>query len=283
MIKRKTLTRKKRKNIKNRIKKGGDKYSKVINLVNSYQLGDQLFTIIYLINIKDYLISNNIKVNYYIHEHHIEQAKEFITFPNIELLVLTGDRPVNTKNVWIGNKNSISNFFKNVQNNKKPFNEFLVSFFSELGTKLGLPTISKFEYTDKDLLTRYKNFKDIYKNNDILIINARPQSGQYNYNSKKGEWDEFIRAVSQKHKVVTTEKLDDIPCTRDDNLTIKDIAAISTSVKYIIGVNTGPLVGCFNSYAFKNVKKWYVFDNYLRYSYDNFYMNIPFNEILLNI
>jgi hypothetical protein len=48
--------------------------------------------------------------------------------------------------------------------------------------------------------------------------------------------------------------VDDIACTLNEGLTLKDIAAISGHVKYIIAVNTGPLVGCFNKMAFENVK-----------------------------
>jgi hypothetical protein len=260
-------------------KRGGQQYSKTINILNGYHLGDNLFTIIYLLNIKKYLIDNNIKVNYYIVQDYVEQIKEFITFPNVEIFVVSSNTPKNSTDIWIGNKNFTSNYFKNIETNKIPFNDFLVRFFSEFATKLNLPTIKEFKYTDKDLLTRYNNLNDIYKNNDILIINARGRSGQYNYNSKKEDWNTLIRNLMNKYKIVTTEKVDNIPCTRDNNLTVKDIASISTSVKYVIAVNTGPLVACFNTYAFDKVKKWFIFDNKISYSYPNLYMNMPFDQI----
>jgi hypothetical protein len=160
-------------------------------------------------------------------------------------------------------------------------NEYFVKMFSDIGTKLGLPTIDKLEYTDEDLLTRYNNFNEKYKNCDILIINSQPASGQYNLNSNKDKFNELIRSLSKKYKIVTTEKVDDITSTRDDNLKIKDIGAISTHCKYVIGISTGPIVPCFNTYAFKNVKKWFTFNenNYWTLSYPNFYMNVPLDEI----
>jgi hypothetical protein len=260
-------------------KRGGQQYSKTINILNGYHLGDNLFTIIYLLNIKKYLIDNNIKVNYYIVQDYVAAIKEFITFPNVEIFVVSSNTPKNSTDIWIGNKNFTSNYFKNIDNSKMPFNDFLVRFFSEFATKLNLPTIKEFKYTDKELLTRYNNLNDIYKNNDILIINARARSGQYNYNAKKEDWNTLIKSLTNKYKIVTTEKVDNIPCTRDNNLTVKDIASISTSVKYIIAVNTGPLVACFNTYAFNKVKKWFIFCNKITYSYPNFYMNIPFDQL----
>ena len=103
------------------------------------------------------------------------------------------------------------------------------------------------------------------------------------YESIKLDWIHMIQKLSTKYKVVTTNKVENILCTMDDNLTIKDIAAISTSVKYIIAINTGPLVGCLNTYALKNVTKWYIYDKDLGFSYPNCVMNPSFDEILIEL
>ena len=77
--------------------------------------------------------------------------------------------------------------------------------------------------------------------------------------------------LNNNYKIVTTKKIENINCTLDDNLTVKDIAALSTNVKYIIAINTGVIVGLFNKYTLNNVEKVYIFDRLLHYSYKNFY------------
>jgi hypothetical protein len=56
----------------------------------------------------------------------------------------------------------------------------------------------------------------------------------------------------------------------DDNLTIKDIASLSTKAKVIIAVNSGVVPGLFNIYTLTNVKHVYIFDDRIFYSYPNF-------------
>ena len=270
--------RKIRKTRKNKKQKGGN-ILKIINLTNAYHLGDHLFTTIYLLSVKDYLIKHNIEIHYYIDEKYINELNNFITIPNIKLFKLSDDMPKDTFNVWIGNTEFKRNYDVNIIQNNMPFNDFLVDFFTEVGNKIGLPPITEFKYIDNDLIIKYNILNDKYKGCDILIINGRPYSGQYNYDENKNAFDNLIRELSKEYKIVTTEKVDNIVCSRDDNLSVKHIAAISTHVKYIIAINTGPIVSCFNTYAFNNVKKWFVYDNKISYSYPNFFMNIPFNEI----
>ena len=270
---------KKSKNVSVKNKHKGGEFSKIINFKNCYHLGDNIFAFIYLYSIKDYIMSNNIKINYYLCgdyiKPYIDDLKDFMKIPNVEVI---SDKPPpeDATDTWIGAAlGSSIDDYGIVQN------EYFVKMFSDIGTKLGLPTIDKLEYTDEDLLKRYNNFDEKYKNCDILFINSQPASGQYNLNSNKEKLNELIRSLSKKYKVVTTEKVDDIPSTRDGNLKIKDIGAISTHCKYVIGINTGPIVGCFNTYAFKSVKKWIIFNEnkYWTLSYPNFFMNIPIDEI----
>jgi hypothetical protein len=51
----------------------------------------------------------------------------------------------------------------------------------------------------------------------------------------------------------------------DDKLTAKDIAALSTTVDYVVGVNSGLVPGMFNSYTLEHVKKFYYFDRQNKY------------------
>lgn len=289
----------------------------IINLFSFWHFGDAIFVMIYLYNSKDYIIKHNISVNFYIKEKYVNQIKEFECCKNVRVLPIIFDKDCN-QNIFSGSlkrfnnvlldfnlcntnipKNSINtyhgfhslihyflldlNMFK-WNENIKPFNEYLVYYLSNiLGKKIGFPKIKKFSYTDPDLLKRYNNFQEKYKNIDILIINSEPQSQQYDLESNRKNFNSMIHTLSKKFNIVTTEKVKGILCTRDNNLSLKDIGAISTHAKYIIAINTGPLIGCLNSYAFKNVKKWFEFDMNMPFIYKNFVINPTFEEIINEI
>ncbi len=241
--------------------------NKVYHLHNSYHLGDNVFNFILFYLIKDYIETNNIKIFYYAKKEYYDQLKEFISSENISLSFLE-TKPNNSIEIWIDdilfdNRSIIQ---------KKPgcFNEFYKTFFTEVLKKLSIPiAISRFYYEDTDLLNRYNNIHDKYKNFDILILNSQPLSGQFKYN--KSQWDNYIINLNTQFNILTTTKVnDDILCTMDDNLTVKDIASLSTKAKVIIAVNSGVIPGLFNIYTLTNVKHVYIFDRIRFYSYPNF-------------
>ena len=85
----------------------------VINLYNSFHLGDSVFIMILFYNIKDYIENNNIIINYYcLHTYH-NQLNEFICSNNIKLLDFTDSTPNidNAINVWIGSNDFQENWF----------------------------------------------------------------------------------------------------------------------------------------------------------------------------
>jgi hypothetical protein len=293
------------------------KKSKIINLYNDAHLGDAIFVMIYLYNCKDYIIKNNITVNFYMKEKYIKQVKEFKCCPNIHLhkIIINKncivpkilehkfeamydtfsdiqtcdtnipDGAINTTQVW---NSPLEYFLKDLTifkegNNKYPFNKFLENILSRVGKKVGLPKLKKFEYKDPELLVRFDKLKNIYKEADILVINSIPRTMQFDMEKNKKAFDNCIHELSKKYNIVTTEKVGNLPCSRDDNLSVKDIAAISTHVKYIIAINTGPLIGCLNTYALKNVKKWFEFDINMPFIYKNFVVNPTFEEIINEI
>ncbi len=232
---------------------------------------------VYLANITHFLIVTNKRVVFYIKPEYIPQVREFIidttaiiNEPIIRLAPLA-DAPKYALDTWIGNSYHLLN--------RRQFLTFLTAHTNRLASVLQLPKIPTFSYNDPDLVARYNKLNPAkYHNVDILIINSHPQSNQYNYNEE--EWKPHIRDLHTKYKIVTTLKVDDITCTMDDALTIKDIAAISGHVKYIIAINTGPLVGCFNKMAFENVKRWYIF--VIQYTFNNtpnFKTVLNFDEI----
>ena len=129
------------------------------------------------------------------------------------------------------------------------FNQFLKDFNINL-------TVNNFEYENPKILDWFQLLDNKYKNADILIINSHPRSGQYNYN--KTVWDRQIMELQKKYKILTTEKVNDKILSLE-SLSLKDICAISTNVKYIIAINTGPLIPLFNKYTLDNVKQIFIF------------------------
>ena len=241
--------------------------NKVYHLHNSYNLGDNVFNCILFYLIKDYIETNNIKIFYYAKKEYYYQIKEFICSENISLSFLE-TKPNSSIETWINYK-----LFDNRHDNiKKPccFNEFYKTFFTEVLKKLSIPIdIPRFYYEDPKLISRYNEIHDKYKNFDILILNSQPLSGQFTYN--KQQWDKYIINLTTHFNILTTTKVNnDILCTMDDNLTVKDIASLSTKAKIIIAVNSGVIVGLFNIYTLKNVRHFYVFDRMNVYSYPNF-------------
>lgn len=295
------------------------KKKNIINLYSFWHLGDIIFVMIYLYNCKDFILKNNIKIHFYIRENLIKQVREFICCENVKIhpikfiekceidkinngVILNTIKdgllghhicktniPKNSIDVFHG-YNMLTDFFilnlnliKNY-NEKESLNKYLCKYFTNvLGKKMNFPGIKKFVYTDPDLLKRYDKLPLKYKNVDILIINSTPRSAQFDMKKNGKDFNNMIYRLSNKYKVVTTEKIDDIVCTADNKLTVKDIAAISTHADYIIGINTGPFVPCLNSYALNHVKKWFEFDPNTPFRYDNFYLNKSFDEIIKEI
>lgn len=253
----------------------------IYNFYNKYHLGDNIFNIIFFNIINDYLTEHKIIINYYCLNQYIYQINEFNTCKNVTIKDIIYV-PQIASELWINNEKigytliqKYDELNQNSINVKKriDYNDYYVNFFNSLLEKLKFNIkIGKIYYKDKDLFKRYKTINDKHNNKyhklDILIANSQPFSDQYNYN--KSEWDYHIRFLSKKYKLVTTTKVEGIPCTLDDQLTVKDIASISLKAKVIIAVNSGVVPGFLNKYTINNVKKIYIFDDRCKFSYKNF-------------
>ena len=260
------------------------KNNKVYHLYNIYHLGDNVFNLIFFYLIKTYIEEQNITIYYYANKEYITQLNEFIYSNNIKLLS-NENRPKQAVELWINNSffNSKHDDAVNLVKPKKiQFNLFYKQFFNSVLQKLNFNyKITKFYYEDLNLISRYNTISEKYKNFDILIVNSTPLSGQFNYN--KTEWDNYICNLNKYFKILTTTKVNEnILCTFDDNLTIKDIAALSTKAKIIIAINSGVVPGLLNYYTLTNVKKFYIFDVNNTYSYPNFEHKNNINEITIN-
>ena len=156
------------------------------------------------------------------------------------------------------------------------------NYFNEVSNTLKIPIyINDFLNTDKQLLKEYENLDDKFKNLDILIINSIPLGNQYIVDEKS--WDNFIlNLFNNNFKIATTKKVSNINCTLDKSLSIYQIGAISTHSKIIIAINTGPTSAIFNIFTLNYVKKIYLFDDKVTFSYSKIKHCNSLEDILIN-
>jgi hypothetical protein len=106
------------------------------------------------------------------------------------------------------------------------------------------------------LNTIYDTLPECYKEVDILINNCEAFSYQYNHSFD--DMNALCKFLSTKYRIVTTRKVAGIPCTGDHVLQVKDIAAIGTRAKNIIGIMSGPMCALNNKQTREFVKKWFI-------------------------
>jgi hypothetical protein len=236
-------------------------------------------------NVKEYIEKNNIYIYYYCKEQYISQVAEFNCSENIFIKNIDEGFPSNAIELWQNNDKLGVTFHsihsKLTQKNKKRvnYNLYYKVFFNCFLRKIKIPIkLRQLSYKDEDLLKRFEKLSEKYKDIDLLILNSEPFSDQYKYN--KIIWDGMINIYKNaNYKLVTTTKVDGVLCTMDDNLTVKDIAALSINVKVIIAINSGVVPGLLNGYTLKNIKKVYTFDDRCFFSYSNFETKEDIREI----
>lgn len=249
------------------------------HLHNSYHLGDNVFNLIFFNIVRRYIETKNIHIYYYCKDCYLEQVKEFVHSDNIQLKPLA-DKPNNSVELWVNNR--LFGYNHDLLPKPLDYNVFYVNFFNIVLEKLQFKgvTIKNLEYRPPDLLELYDKLNDKYKDIQILILNSQPLSNQYDY--KKKEWDNYITNLNKVFKICTTTKVKNINCTMDDNLTIKNIAALSIKVPVIIAINSGVVPGLLNKYTLTNVKRFYTFDTRCYYSYPNFLSKNKITDISVN-
>lgn len=248
--------------------------NQTVSIFNDYNLGDQIFNCILFYNIKEYIENHNIIINYYCRGEHHNQVREFICSPNINLLEYGSAPNAHGYQLWIGNRDFTINWHEPCRGKAGDDLDVIITcVFNEFLQRQNIPvTLDSLEYHDDELLDRYvrinERFPDKYSDLDVLILNSKGLSGQYDI--KEHEWNPLICELNKKYKVATSTKVDGVNCTFDDGLTVKDIAAISTRCKKIIAVNSGCVPGLFNKYTLNNVEVVYYFENRATYKFKNF-------------
>lgn len=253
-------------------------HNNIYHLYNKYHLGDNIFNIILFNKISEYLRDNDLKIYYYCIESYHKQIHEFIIDKETIILHNLDDKHEKGMEVWINNENISPKYdLQNIIGQDR----YYVLFYNLVLQKMNIPVhIFDLKYEDDDLLKRcdfLKNKYNEYNKLDILIINSEPMSNQYKYS--KNDWNRFIQYLSDKYNIVTTLKVPGINCTMDNKLSCKDIAALATNCDYIITINTGPFVGCYNKYALDNVKKIYMFVDNQKYEHYKIEIHKDVNDL----
>ena len=248
-------------------------HSRVHYLHESHGIGDSVFNLIFFNLIEESIIADNILVCYFAKNEYIQQLTQFINpglINNVKLFSLD-KKPQQSMELWINNPYFGYTFDCSLINSQGSvdYNDFYLNYFKHVLQTLTInANIQSIMYSDNDLLVRADAIPTEYKSVDILILNSVPYSGQYNYN--KDDWDNYIMQLNSEFKIATTTKVDGVLCTFDENLTIKDIAALSTHAKVIIAINSGVFPGLLNVRTMETVKQFYIFDNRCHYSFPRF-------------
>jgi RNAse (barnase) inhibitor barstar len=231
---------------------------RIINLHNECRLGDNVFTVHFLNKYYD----TDILFNYYIHPQYINELKKHIINENIQIhpyhLV-----PSDSYSTWIGYNGF---YYNKISEYNFKFDLFYVDFFNKMSNELKIEP--KF-FSNLDMLFDNFNYEiSTNKTYDYLIINSRPMSGQFNYEENK--FDYLCDLLTNLNKTfITTQKVKNYECTSDYGMSLVDIGNLSNYCNNIISVNTSPIIRTFTIQNIDKVKKRFVLDNYLSYSYND--------------
>lgn len=225
-------------------------------------LGDNLFNLKYFVSLSKILKERNVKIYYYYNTTYPYNKKESLMQyidPELVELKLLHEKPPQSVELWMGiDKNGVSH---------REFERYFEEFYKELSKCLridNLPLNNTLWLEDPSLLDTYDTLDPKYKDIDILILNNICMSGQF---KDTAQLDELSLYLNSKFNVVTAC---DIGIKNASSLSLKEIGAMSTHAKYIIGPNSGPLIGCLNQYTKSHVKKWFfVGDSLSWYSIDH--------------
>lgn len=228
----------------------------IIYTKNELHLGDCIYSLIFFYNINDYLKNNNILIYFYCNNEHYPQINDFNNLDNIKIFSIDF-LPVDKKiyNLWIGSSDYNYNWYNAIVEPIIAYDIFFCKYYNNILKNMNIPVIiEKFIYKDNELTKRCLDINlrtnNYYNNIDFLINNSKPNSGQFDYNLF--EFNNYIIELSKKYNIVTTQKVENIKCTRDYNLSAKDIASISLNIKNFILIESGIIAGLYNEYLVDN-------------------------------
>jgi len=178
----------------------------------------------------------------YTNEDQLEQLQEVIEDLDPQVtLKFHGHKPDEAHHTWIGHE-GFCRMWPGRNNDRVGF---MIAWFQNLSKRAGVESPIK---CAQDLLFDYPALTKpvvFQENFDVLVINSEPQSGQYRGFSREGI-DNLARGLAQSNKVITIEKVDDLPCTRAMGLSLTEIGSLSRQCRAVCGVSTGPMWPTFN-------------------------------------
>ena len=87
---------------------------------------------------------------------------------------------------------------------------------------------------------------------DILIVNSKPLSNQFNFSEDR--FNNIIKTLATDFKIITTLKISGIDSTADNNLSLLEIGQLSINCRAIVAISTGPSWPVLNKRNFDSNK-----------------------------
>jgi len=249
----------------------GGQDSKTFHFYNIFHYGDNILNLKFFYVNKDLLKERGIQIHYYYDNNYTKNIKELERYIDSAVVHLhpLSEKPASAIELWMG---------KDIDGLKynEDFVKYYTAFYKQLLGYLRLQdlNIDTSLYQPEEYLKEiYAKLDSKYHDLDVLIINAKPNSGQpYD----KAKMDDLCIKLSKKYRIATTTPVNsDILCTFNDGLKLQDIGAISTHAKNIVSMFSGPITPCFNSETRNTVKKWFVIsgiglnDTFINVTVDN--------------
>lgn len=222
---------------------------KTIFCHNSTHLGDCIQTIHFLNKSSEL---NDVEFEFNCNEKYFNQIESLLN----KRIKFSKERKPNSIETWV---NGYGRHFEyqlqsNLDNNSKDQSKTFLLHWQEISKLMNIkcPFEEKNDLIyDEEVLNEKCKHDEFY---DYLIINSRPLSGQCSCYSESQFKNLCDRLLHDNKKIITTQKIENIPCTHDFDLNVVEIGKLSKNVKNIIAVNTGPLHLCINRWTVHQIK-----------------------------
>jgi hypothetical protein len=226
---------------------------KTIRTHNIWHIGDHLVHLNFLRRVA--LENLDCKFIHYAGWHYLSELRDAVSdVPNIELAELNYMLPADSINAWRGDN---QHWYDHPRRNE--FVAYHLEWFDFLAKRMGVKNPVK---KPADMLFDYPAIlKPIggagNQPFDVLVINCRPGSGQFQRYSEFALAALADRMAARGHKVIATDPLPNskVQSTRKSGLTITQIGHLSLHCHTLVMVSTGPSWPTFNIWNTETVKE----------------------------
>jgi hypothetical protein len=228
----------------------------IFHFYNRFHIGDNILNLKFFLYITSILQTKKYKIFYYYNtQWRFNKESTLLSYidPTVIILKPLEEVPPNGIELWQGHP------IHNV-NRVLEFERYYELFYKQILTHLHITdtSITTTLWLDEPfLLDIYHSLDKKYKDIDILILNVRGHSGQFDDTQSLNS---LARHLHTRFNIVTVENVGGAPSA--EHLSLQEIGAISTRAKYIISTCSGPHIPCFNMYTKEYVKKWFIVSKY---------------------